>query len=133
MGCTLMGVTVVGMMASFPHVKERVKHWETEVTHSQAVVDALLSIEGTKVLSDYPRQHTLTRIDTSESFDKVAQQHKKRGFFLSSALKKRGITGVIPGSTRVWKFNTFGLTEKQIRYVGEAFIEVARENGLNII
>jgi Sep-tRNA:Cys-tRNA synthetase len=133
MGCTLMGVTVVGMMASFPHVRERVQHWETEVAHSQAVVDALLSIEGTKVLSDSPRQHTLTRIDTRESFDAVAQQHKKRGFFLSGELKKRGITGVIPGSTRVWKFNTFGLTEKQIRHVGEAFVGVARDNGLNII
>lgn len=133
MGCTLMGVTVVGMMASFPHIRERVKHWETEVAHSQAVVDALLSIEGTKVLSDYPRQHTLTRIDTRESFDKVARQHKKRGFFLSSDLKKRGITGVIPGSTRVWKFNTFGLTEKQIRHVGESFVEIARDNGLNIV
>ncbi|NMA09740.1 Cysteine desulfurase [Methanoculleus chikugoensis] len=133
MGCTLMGVTVVGMMASFPRVRERVQHWDTEVAHSQAVVDALLSIEGTKVLSDYPRQHTLTRIDTRESFDKVAQQHKKRGFFLASDMKKRGITGVIPGSTRVWKFNTFGLTEKQIRHVGESFIEIARENGLNIV
>ncbi|NLZ29273.1 MAG: aminotransferase class V-fold PLP-dependent enzyme, partial [Methanomicrobiales archaeon] len=61
MGCTLMGVTVVGMMASFPHVRERVKNWESEVEHSQAVTDALLSIEGTKVLSDYPRRHTLTR------------------------------------------------------------------------
>ncbi|PKL55438.1 MAG: O-phospho-L-seryl-tRNA:Cys-tRNA synthase [Methanomicrobiales archaeon HGW-Methanomicrobiales-6] len=133
MGCTLMGVTVVGMMASFPRVKERVQHWETEVAHSQAVVDALLSIEGTKVLSDYPRQHTLTRIDTRESFDKVAEQHKKRGYFLSSDLKKRGITGVIPGSTRVWKYNTFGLTEKQIRHVGESFVEIARENGLNMV
>lgn len=133
MGCTLMGVTVVGMMASFPHVRERVKRWETEVAHSQAVVDALLSIEGTKVLSDYPRQHTLTRIDTRESFDKVAQQHKKRGFFLSSDLKKRGITGVIPGSTKVWKFNTFGLTEKQIRHIGESFVGIARGNGLNIV
>ena len=133
MGCTLMGVTVVGMMASFPRVRVRVQHWETEVAHSQAVTDALLSIEGTKVLSDYPRQHTLTRIDTRESFDTVAQQHKKRGFFLSSDVKKRGIIGVIPGSTKVWKFNTFGLTEKQIRHVGEAFVGVARENGLNII
>lgn len=133
MGCTLMGVTVVGMMASFPHVRERVQHWETEVAHSQAVVDALLSIEGTKVLSDYPRQHTLTRVDTRGSFDKVAEHHKKRGYFLSSDMKKRGITGVIPGSTKVWKFNTFGLTEKQIRHVGESFVEVARENGLNII
>ncbi len=133
MGCTLMGVTVVGMMASFPHVRERVQHWETEVAHSQAVVDALLSIEGTKVLSDYPRQHTLTRIDTRESFDAVAQQHKKRGYFLSGELKKRGITGVIPGSTKVWKFNTFGLTEKQIRHVGESVVGIARENGLNIL
>ena len=49
------------------------------MAHSQAGVDALLSIEGTKVLSDYPRQHTQTRIDTRESFDTVAQQHKKRG------------------------------------------------------
>ncbi|KLK87726.1 O-phospho-L-seryl-tRNA:Cys-tRNA synthase [Methanoculleus sediminis] len=133
MGCTLMGVTVVGMMASFPHVRERVKHWDTEVAHSQAVTDALLSIEGTKVLSDYPRQHTLTRIDTRESFDKVAEQHKKRGFFLSSDLKKRGVTGVIAGSTKVWKFNTYGLTEKQIRHVGESFVGIARENGLNIV
>ncbi|MDK2916113.1 MAG: Sep-tRNA:Cys-tRNA synthetase [Euryarchaeota archaeon] len=133
MGCTLMGVTVVGMMASFPHVKERVKRWDTEVAHSQAVIDALLSIEGTTVLSDYPRQHTLTRVDTRGSFDKVAQQHKKRGFFLSSDLKKRGIIGVIPGSTKVWKFNTFGLTEKQIRHIGESFVEIARENGLNIV
>jgi Sep-tRNA:Cys-tRNA synthetase len=133
MGCTLMGVTVVGMMASFPHVKERVKRWETELAHSQAVTDALLSIEGTKVLSDYPRKHTLTRIDTRESFDTVAERHKKRGFFLSSDLKKRGITGVIPGSTRIWKYNTFGLTDKQTRHVGESFVAVARENGLNIV
>ena len=133
MGCTLMGVTIIGMMASFPHVRERVKHWETEVAHSQAVTDALLSIEGTKVLSDYPRQHTLTRVDTRGSFDKVAEQHKKRGYFLSSDLKKRGITGIIPGSTRVWKFNTFGLTGKQIQHVSDSFVEVARENGLNII
>jgi Sep-tRNA:Cys-tRNA synthetase len=120
-------------MASFPHVRERVQNWETEVVHSQEVTDALLSIEGTKVLSDYPRRHTLTRIDTRGSFDTVAQQHKKRGYFLSSELKKRGITGVIPGSTRVWKFNTFGLTAKQIRHVGESFVEIARENGLNIV
>jgi Sep-tRNA:Cys-tRNA synthetase len=133
MGCTLMGITVVGMMASFPHVRERVKHWDDEVARSGMVVDALRSIEGTTVLSDYPRQHTLTRIDTADSFDTIARTHKKRGYFLSGDLKKRGITGVIPGSTRVWKFNTYGLTEKQVRHVGDAFVEIARENGLNII
>ncbi len=132
MGCTLMGVTVIGMMASFPHVKERVKHWDLEVERSRMVVDTLLSIEGTEVRSDYPREHTLTRIDTRGSFDKVAQEHKKRGYFLSSELKKRGITGVIPGSTKVWKFNTYGLSEKQARHVADAFVEIARENGLSI-
>ncbi len=132
MGCTLMGVTVIGMMASFPHVRERVQRWDREVAHSQTVVDALLSIEGTRVLSDHPRQHTLTRIDTRNSLDKVARTHKKRGYFLSRDLKTRGIVGVIPGSTKVWKFNTYGLTEKQIRHVADSFVEIAREYGLNV-
>ncbi|KUG20099.1 MAG: O-phospho-L-seryl-tRNA:Cys-tRNA synthase [Methanomicrobiaceae archaeon] len=132
MGCTLMGVTIIGMMASFPHVRERVKHWEREVAHSQTVVDALLSIEGTRVLSDYPRRHTLTRIDTRGSFDRVAQSHKKRGYFLSTDLKKRGIVGVIPGSTKVWKFNTYGLSKGQIRHLADAFVDIAQEYGIPV-
>ncbi len=31
MGCTLMGVTLIGMMASFPHVRTRVKHWDQDL------------------------------------------------------------------------------------------------------
>jgi Sep-tRNA:Cys-tRNA synthetase len=31
LGCTLMGSTLLGMMASFPTVKERVKNWEEEL------------------------------------------------------------------------------------------------------
>lgn len=47
MGCTLMGgVTVVGLMASFPAVKERVLHWDREVENSNKVVDALSAIEA---------------------------------------------------------------------------------------
>jgi Sep-tRNA:Cys-tRNA synthetase len=132
MGCTLMGVTLMGMMASFPAVKERVKHWEHEIQKSRIVTDALLSIEGTVVQSEYPRTHTLTRVNTIESFDKVANTHKKRGFFLSSELKKRGIVGIIPGSTRVWKYNTYGLTDMQTRHVAESFVTIAEENGLTV-
>ena len=132
MGCTLMGVTIVGMMASFPAVQERVKHFDREIAHSRLITDALLSIEGTEVQSEYPRLHSLTRIDTRGSFDKVAETHKKRGFFLQSELKKRGITGVIPGSTRVWKYNTYGLTDAQAQHVADAFREIAAENGLNV-
>ena len=132
LGCTLMGVTLMGMMASFPAVRERVKKWDEEVRRSRMVADALLSIEGTKVLGDTPRDHTLTRVNTIESFDRVAQTHKKRGYFLSSELKGRGIVGVIPGSTRIWKYNTYGLSDAQATHVADAFRAIAEENGLPV-
>jgi len=130
MGCTLMGATLVGMMASFPQVKERVKHFDRELENNQIVLKALLSVSGTKILSEYPRNHTLTRVDTIASFDKVAESHKKRGFYFSAALEEKGIVGVIPGATKVWKFNTYGATTKQAAFLADAFIAIARENGL---
>jgi len=132
MGCTLMGATLVGMMASFPHVKERVKHFDRELENNRRVVDALLSIGGTQLLSEYPRKHTMTRVDTTGSFDTVAETHKKRGYYLSSALEEKGITGVIPGATKVWKFNTYGTTRVQAGYLADAFTAIARENGLSV-
>jgi Sep-tRNA:Cys-tRNA synthetase len=132
MGCTLMGVTLIGMMASFPRVQERVKRWDKELANGNLVVEALRSVQGTKIQSEYPRNHTLTRVDTIGSFDKVAQFHKKRGYFFSNALKERGITGIIPGATKVWKYNTYGLTRKQADYLASALIEVAEENGIPV-
>ncbi len=130
MGCTLMGATLVGMMASFPHVKERVKHFDRELENNRVVLEALLSVTGTKILSEYPRKHTLTRVDTIASFDKVAESHKKRGFYFSGALEEKGIVGVIPGATKVWKFNTYGATTKQAAFLADAFVTIATENGL---
>jgi Sep-tRNA:Cys-tRNA synthetase len=132
MGCTLMGVTLMGMMASFPHVRERTRHWDRELANAKVVVEALRSIEGTKIASEYPRRHTMTRVDTTGSFDRIAQTHKKRGFFLHSTLKERGIGGLVPGATKVWKFNTYGLTALQTRYLAHAFTEIAHENGLPV-
>jgi Sep-tRNA:Cys-tRNA synthetase len=132
MGCTLMGATLVGMMASFPHVKERVKHFERELQNNRMVLEALLTVSGTKILSEYPRNHTLTRVDTIASFDAVAQSHKKRGFYFSSALEEKGIVGVIPGATKVWKFNTYGLTPHQASYLADAFVTIAKENDLSL-
>jgi Sep-tRNA:Cys-tRNA synthetase len=133
MGCTLMGATLVGMMASFPQVKERVKHFDRELENNRMVLESLLSIKGTKILSEYPRRHTLTRVDTTGSFDKVAENHKKRGFYLSAALEERGITGIIPGATKIWKFNTYGTTKKQAQHLAGAFIEIANENGIPLV
>ncbi len=130
MGCTLMGVTLMGMMASFPHVRERVKRWDQELANGNLVVEALRSIDGTVIRSEYPRRHTLTRVDTINSFDRVAKTHKKRGYYFSSALKERGIAGIIPGATKVWKFNTYGMTRNQAEYVAASFREIAEENDL---
>ena len=130
MGCTLMGATLVGMMASFPLVKERVKHFDHELENNRVVLEALLSVTGTKILSEYPRKHTLTRVDTIASFDKVAESHKKRGFYFSGALEEKGIVGVIPGATKVWKFNTYGTTTKQAAFLADAFVTIATEHGL---
>lgn len=132
LGCSLMGDPVVGLIASFPTVKERVNHFDEELANHKIVTDALLSIEGTKVASEYPRRHTLTRMDTTESFNVTAQTHKKRGFFLSSGLAKRGITGIMPGVTKQWKFNTYGLTRPQAEYLADAFLDIAEENNLTI-
>ncbi|MBP1929838.1 Sep-tRNA:Cys-tRNA synthetase [Methanolinea mesophila] len=132
MGCTLMGVTLIGMMASFPRVRERVTRWEQELANGNLVVEALRSIRGTKIRSEFPRKHTLTRVDSLDSFDKVAQTHKKRGFFFSSALKDRGIAGIIPGATKVWKYNTYGMTRAQAEYLARSFTEIAEENGLTV-
>jgi Sep-tRNA:Cys-tRNA synthetase len=132
LGCTLMGGTLLSMMASFPAVKERVNHWDEEVKKSNYFIDALLAIEGSKVLSEYPRKHTLTKVDTTGSFDAVAATHKRRGFFLSDELSKRGIVGEFAGATRTWKLNTYGLSWKQVRYLAEAFQEIAAKYDLPI-
>ncbi len=130
LGCTLMGGNILAMMASFPTVKRRVEEWNEYVTKSNYVVDALLGIKGNTCVSEYPRKHTLSKVDTTRSFDTVARTHKRRGFFLSDELKQRGIVGAFSGATRAWKLNTYGLSWDQIGYVADAFKEIAGKHGL---
>jgi Sep-tRNA:Cys-tRNA synthetase len=132
MGCTLMGGTLISMMASFPRVKERVKHWDDEVKKSNYFMNEFLRIEGNKVLSEMPRKHTLTKVDTTGSFDVVAKTHKRRGFFFTDELKDMGIVGEFAGSTRTWKLNTYGQSWERIKYLSSAFIEIAKKYELKV-
>jgi Sep-tRNA:Cys-tRNA synthetase len=133
MGCTLMGANVIAMMASFPRIKERVKHWDEEVAKSNYFIDHFLKIEGNRCQSELPRKHTLTKVDTTGSFDRVAKTHKRRGWFLSGELKKRGIIGEFEGATRTWKLNTYGLAWAQIRYLADAYRQVAEKYGIPVM
>ncbi|MCP8304267.1 MAG: O-phospho-L-seryl-tRNA:Cys-tRNA synthase [archaeon] len=132
MGCTLMGANLIAMMASFPTIKERVKHWDEEVEKINYFVKEFLKIQGNRVLSEVPRKHTLTKVDTTGSFDKIAQTHKRRGFFFSDELKKRKIVGEFAGATKAWKMNTYGLTWDQIRYLAQAFQDIARRYNIDV-
>ncbi len=132
LGCTLMGSTLIGMMASFPTVKNRVHNWEEEVKKSNYLIDGLLAIEGGKVLSEYPRKHTLSKVDTSRNFDIIAQDHKRRGFFLSDELSSKGIVGEFAEATRVWKLNTYELSWDKVRYVVDTFQGIAEKYKLQV-
>lgn len=132
LGCTVMGAPLIAMMASFPRVRERVKHWDEEVEKSNYFIQQFLRIEESQVSSELPRKHTLTKVDTSNSFGKVAQTHRRRGYFLYDALRKRGISGPFPGATNEWKLNTYGLSWDQIKYLSEAFLEIAEESGIKV-
>ena len=132
LGCTLMGSTLIGMMASFPAVRERVNNWEDELKKSNYLIDGLLAIDGSRVVSEYPRKHTLSKIDTSGNFDIIAQEHKRRGFFLSDELSSKGIVGEFAGATRVWKLNTYGLSWEKVRYVVDTFQDIADKYKLQV-
>lgn len=131
-GCTLMGGTMISMIASFPRVKARTENWDEEVKKSNYLMDQFQKVEGSKVLSELPRKHTLTKVDTTGSFDTVAKTHKRRGFFFSDELKDHGIIGEFAGATRTWKLNSYGLTWDQIKYTAESFIDIAEKYGLKI-
>ncbi len=68
----------------------------------------------------------------NDSSYRVKETHKKTGSYLSPMLNDMGIFGSMPGATRIWLFNTYGMTAKQAWYLADAFIAVARENGLAV-
>ena len=132
MGCTLMGATLLSMIASFPRVQERTAHWDEEVQKSNYFLEQFQRVLGSGILSETPRKHTLTKVDTTGSFDTVAKTHKRRGFFFSDELKERGIVGEFAGATRTWKLNTYGLTWAQVKHTADSILEIAGKYKLNI-
>ncbi len=132
LGCSpCHGAPLATLMASFPAVVERVKHWDEEVKKARYFVAEMEKIEGIKALGKQPKEHTLIQFE-SESFHRIAQQYTKKGYFLYNELKKRKITGLHMGMTKHFKVNIYGLSWEQVRYVASAFQDIAREHNLTI-
>lgn len=132
LGCTVMGAPMIALMASFPTVRKRVEAWDDELKKINYFCEEFLRIKGNKIVSEFPRKHTLTKVDSTETFGGVSDSHKRRGYFLSDELSFRGIVGPFPGATRSWKMSTYGLSWSQVRYLTESFKEIALSHGLEV-
>jgi len=131
-GCSpVYGLPVITLMASFPAVVERVKHWDDEVRKSRYFVKEMEKIMGLRQIGRRPTEHTLNAIETPPFYE-VSKTHKKKGYFLYKALKNKGVAGLQPGLTKSIKVNTYGLTDEETEKVVQAFKEIARENGLEV-
>lgn len=131
-GCSpVFGAPLISLMASFPAVVERVKHWDEEVEKARYLASQLERIEGFHQMGVKPTEHTLVAFETLPFYE-IAGTTKKRGYFLYHELKKRKIIGIHPGMSKSFKLNTFGLSWPQVKYVANAFLEIAREHGLEV-
>ena len=131
-GCPpVFGAPVMTLMASFPHVFERVKHWDEEVEKIRWFVGELERIKDFHQLGERPRNHTLVSFETP-SFHRISKDHPRKGFFLYEELKKRKISGIQAGMTKMIKLNTYGLTKGQLQQVIKAFHEIAEKYGVEV-
>ncbi|WP_456468176.1 O-phospho-L-seryl-tRNA:Cys-tRNA synthase [Archaeoglobus sp.] len=122
LGCTARGATIVTLMASFPHVRERVKRWNDEVEKARYFAGKMEEL-GIKQLGDKPHNHDLMFFH-AENLYEISKKVKKGRFFLYRELKSRKIHGIKPGLTRYFKLSIYGLSYEEVDYVINAFAEI---------
>jgi len=123
LGCSARGSSTIALVASFPFVKERVKHWDDEVKKARWFSSQMEALGNIKQLGDKPHNHDLIRFETP-AFDKIAQKHKRKGYFLYDELLKRKIAGIKAGKTKAFDLSTYGLTKEQLKYVVDSFKDI---------
>lgn len=126
LGCTSRGAPIATLMASLPHVAERVKQWDEEVEKTRGFVAKMEKIESVTQVGVKPTEHDLVRFETP-IFDKIAEKHPRRGFFLYEELKKRNIVGIKRGQTKWFKCSVYGFSQEQVDYIGDSFAEIVAE------
>ena len=125
LGCTARGATIVTLIASFPHVRERVKRWGEEVEKARDFAKGMEEL-GIKQLGDKPHNHDLMFFHAEVLYE-ISKKAKGGRFFLYRELKSRRIHGIKPGLTRYFKLSTYGLSREQVDYVLSAFKEIVEK------
>jgi len=119
LGCSVRGVPLMTLMASFPHVKERVQHWEEQVSKAQWF-SAELEKLGFKQLGEQPHKHDLLYFESPALYE-ISRRVRERGYFLYKELKDRGIWGPQPGMAKSFKLSTFAADRQQLEFVVDSF------------
>ncbi|MDI6860002.1 MAG: O-phospho-L-seryl-tRNA:Cys-tRNA synthase [Methanocellales archaeon] len=125
LGCTARGATIMTLMASFPSVVERLKHWDEEVRKAQWF-SAQLEDLGLKQLGDRPHKHDLMFFEAPNLYE-ISQRAKDGRYFLYKELKDRNIHGIKPGLTKSFKLSTFGLSRSELKVVIDAFDDIIKK------
>ena len=122
MGCTVRGAPLLTLMASFPAVVERVRHWPEEVEKA-CWFSAEMEKLGMSQQGERPHNHDLMFF-LAENLYQISLTAKKGRYFLYRDLKERGIGGIKPGLTRQFKLSTYGLAREELEKVLQAFGEI---------
>lgn len=125
LGCTARGASTITLMASFPHVVERVKNWDKEVEKARWFSSEMEKL-GLIQLGEKPHNHDLMFIEAMKLFE-ISKTHPRKGYFLYDELKERGIVGIKPGLTKNFKLSTYGLTREELRKVVDSFDEIIKK------
>ncbi len=78
LGCTARGATIITLMASFPHVRERVKLWAEEVEKARRFADGMEEL-GIRQLGEKPHKHDLMFFH-AENLYEISKKAKEEGF-----------------------------------------------------
>jgi len=129
LGCSVRGSSAIALMASFPHVQDRVQRWMEEVEKARWFSSRMEALGGIRQLGDRPHNHDLMRFETP-ALHEIAKRHRRRGYFLHEELQRRGIVGLKPGRTKAIEVSTYGLSRKQLEYVVESFRDILEKFGV---
>jgi Sep-tRNA:Cys-tRNA synthetase len=119
LGCSVRGVPLITLMASFPYIKERVDHWDDQVSKAQWF-SAELNKLGFTQLGEKPHRHDLMHFDTPALYE-ISKRVRERGYFLYKELKERDIWGPQPGMAKSFKLSTFAADRQQLGFVIHSF------------
>ncbi|MBD3281107.1 O-phospho-L-seryl-tRNA:Cys-tRNA synthase, partial [Candidatus Dojkabacteria bacterium] len=128
LGCSVRGTASVAFYQALVELEDRLDRWEEELGNTRYFVEQMEKISdgGIIQIGGKPKMHDLVYFETPILYE-IGKKHRKKGYFLYSELKKRGIMGIKPGRTKGFKASVYGLSRSQINHVINSFKEIISE------